>query len=105
MNEDFFNGHFPGIPIMPGVIILEAIAQTGGVLIHLKGYRDKIAVLLNVKEARFRRPVKPGDVLTITCQGLHFGARGGRVKARAEVDGKVACEGEVGFALADRDKI
>ncbi|MCB1136290.1 MAG: 3-hydroxyacyl-ACP dehydratase FabZ [Chlamydiia bacterium] len=105
MNEDFFNGHFPGIPIMPGVMVLEAIAQTGGVLIHLKGFRDKIAVLLHVKHARFRRPVRPGDILTIKCRGLHFSSKGGRIEAEAFVDGQLAVGGEVGFALVDRDAI
>src|SRR5476649_1027691 len=55
MNEQFFVGHFPGVPIMPGVLILEALAQTGGVLVHQKGYVKKIAVLLNVSNAKFRK--------------------------------------------------
>src|SRR5690348_16143350 len=65
VNEQFFQGHFPGVPIMPGVLILEALAQTGGVLIHQKGYGAKLAVLLNVNNAKFRKPVLPGDVLTL----------------------------------------
>src|SRR5580658_5603169 len=55
VNEPFFQGHFPGIPIMPGVLILEAMAQTGGILVHQKGYAKKIAVLLNVASAKFRK--------------------------------------------------
>src|SRR4051812_43736248 len=67
INEGFFQGHFPSVPIMPGVLILEALAQTGGVLVHLKGKMQKIAVLLNVNNAKFRAPVKPGDVLILKC--------------------------------------
>ena len=72
INEAFFQGHFPDAPIMPGVLILEALAQVGGVLVNLKGYQDKIAVLLNVNNAKFRHPVKPGDVLTLHCEGIHL---------------------------------
>src|SRR4051794_20492883 len=63
MNESFFQGHFPGAPIMPGVLILEALAQAGAILLHQKGYTDKIAVFLNVNNVKFRQPVKPGDIL------------------------------------------
>src|SRR5437879_1960817 len=59
MNEAFFQGHFPEAPIMPGVLILEALAQAGGVLVHLRGNREKIALILFVDDARFRHPVKP----------------------------------------------
>src|SRR5271157_5943812 len=85
INEAFFEGHFPGAPIMPGVLILEALAQTGGVLIHQKGYDKKIAVLLNVNNAKFRKPVMPGDVLFLHAQAVHLSAKGGRVQARAIV--------------------
>lgn len=106
MNEAFFQGHFPEVPIMPGVLILEALAQTGGVLVHLKGQtQNKIAVLLNVKSARFRQPVKPGDVLMLHGQGVHFSSKGGRINAQAMVNGKVAVETEVTFALVDKDQI
>ncbi len=76
MNESFFQGHFPGAPIMPGVLILEALAQAGGILVHLRGPGDKIAILLNVNNAKFRQPVKPGDVLHLRGQGLHFSSKG-----------------------------
>lgn len=105
INEAFFQGHFPDAPIMPGVLILEALAQVGGVLVHLKGCADKIAVLLNVNNAKFRSPVKPGDVLTLHCEGLHFSSKGGRVKATASVNEKVAVEAEIGFALVDKNQI
>lgn len=104
-NEAFFQGHFPEAPIMPGVLILEALAQAGGILVHLKGGEGKIAVLLNVNHAKFRQPVKPGDVLHLRCQGLHFSSKGGRVKAEALVDGKVAAEGEIGFVFVDKSQI
>lgn len=104
-NESFFQGHFPDAPIMPGVLILEALAQVGGVLVHLKGYTDKIAVLLSVTNAKFRNPVRPGDVLTLTCEGIHFSSKGGKVKATAKVDEKIAVEAEIGFAFIDKNLI
>ena len=104
-NEAFFQGHFPEAPIMPGVLILEALAQLGGVLVHLRGSSDKIAVLLNVNNAKFRNPVRPGDVLQLRCEGIHFSSKGGRVKAIATVNEKVAAEAEIGFALLDKTQI
>src|SRR5262245_47134536 len=105
INEAFFQGHFPDAPIMPGVLILEALAQVGGVLVHFRGNREKIAVLLSVNEAKFRAPVKPGDVLTLKCEGIHFSSKGGRVKAEAYIGDKLACEAEIGFALVDKKNI
>lgn len=105
MNEAFFQGHFPGAPIMPGVLILEALAQAGGVLVHLKGHTAQIAVLLNVNNAKFRHPVKPGDQLMLKCEGIHFSSKGGRVKAQALVQEKVAVDAEIGFALVDKSQI
>lgn len=105
INESFFQGHFPDAPIMPGVLILEALAQTGGVLVHLKANAAKIAVLLNVNNAKFRQPVRPGDVLLLKCEGLHLSSKGGRVKAHAFVNDKVAVEAEIGFALVDKSQI
>lgn len=104
-NESFFQGHFPDAPIMPGVLILEALAQTGGLLVHLKENAEKIAVLLNVNHAKFRHPVRPGDVLLLKCEGLHFSSKGGRVKAQAFVDEKMAAEAEIGFALVYKSQI
>jgi 3-hydroxyacyl-[acyl-carrier-protein] dehydratase len=105
INESFFQGHFPGVPIMPGVLILEALAQTGGVLVHLKDQQPKIAVLLNVNNAKFRHPVRPGDVLYLKGEGLHFSSKGGRVKVEAIVNDKVAVQAEIGFALIDKEQI
>lgn len=106
INEQFFQGHFPDAPIMPGVLILEALAQTGGVLVHLKdGQSGRIALLLNVTEAKFRQPVVPGDVLLLRCELLHFGSRGGRVKAKASVKDKTVVEAEVGFVFVNSDLV
>ncbi|MDF2550245.1 MAG: fabZ [Chlamydiales bacterium] len=105
MNENFFQGHFPQAPIMPGVLILEALAQTGGILVHLKGQQERIALLLNVNQAKFRQPVRPGDQLILKAEGLHFGSKGGRVRAQAFVDNKLAAEAELGFAIVDQNAI
>lgn len=101
VNEEFFQGHFPNAPIMPGVLVMEALAQAGGILVHLKSGNGKIALLLSVKNAKFRRPVKPGDVLIMKGTGIHFGSKSGRVKAEAFVDDKLVVEAEIGFAMAD----
>ncbi len=105
VNEQFFQGHFPGVPIMPGVLILEALAQAGGVLVHKKRPTQKIAVLLNIKNVKFRRPVVPGDVLTLHAAGLYIGSKGGRVMAKAMVNDQVAVEAEIGFALVDKEQL
>lgn len=105
MNEGFFQGHFPNAPIMPGVLILEALAQVGGVLVYLKGYSDKTALLLNMNHVKFRNPVKPGDVVLLRCEGIHFSSKGGRVSALATVNEKTAAEAEIGFALIEKNQI
>jgi 3-hydroxyacyl-[acyl-carrier-protein] dehydratase len=105
VNEPFFQGHFPGVPIMPGVLILEALAQTGGILVHQKGYDKKIAVLLNVTQAKFRKPVLPGDVLHLYAKGLHISATGGKIKAKAMIGEVLAVEAELSFALIDKNQL
>jgi len=105
VNEPFFQGHFPGAPIMPGVLILEALAQTGGILVHQKGYDKKIAVLLNVTNAKFRKPVTPGDALLLHAKGLHISANGGKIQAKATIGGGLAVEAELSFALIDKEKL
>jgi len=105
INEEFFQGHFPDAPIMPGVLILEALAQTGGILVHEKGFTDKIALFLTVKNAKFRHPVKPGDILLLYAEGTVFSSKGGRVKTKAMVGSKVAVEAELGFALVNKEHI
>lgn len=105
VNEPFFQGHFPGVPIMPGVLILEALAQTGGVLVHQKGYVKKIAVLLNISNAKFRKPVLPGDALYLHAKGIHVSGNGGKIKARAMIGQVLAVEAELSFALVDKDQL
>jgi 3-hydroxyacyl-[acyl-carrier-protein] dehydratase len=105
MNEPFFQGHFPGAPIMPGVLILEALAQTGGILVHQKGYDKKIAVLLNVANAKFRKPVMPGDALLLYAKGVHISGNGGKIKAKAMIGQVLAVEAELSFALVDKDQL
>lgn len=105
INEQFFQGHFPGVPIMPGVLVLEALAQTGGILVHQKGNKEKIAVLLNVNNAKFRRPVVPGDVLMLHAMAMHVSGKGGRIQAKAMVGEQIAVEAEIGFALVDKDQL
>lgn len=104
-NEHFFVGHFPDGPIMPGVLILEALAQTGGILVHQKLQTTKIAVLLTVNNAKFRKPVVPGDVLYLHIQGIHVSFKGGKVAAKALVNDQVVVEAEIGFALIDKDQL
>lgn len=105
INESFFQGHFPDAPLMPGVLILEALAQTGGILVHLKDNRGKVAILLGVNSAKFRRPVKPGDVLMLKAAVLHLSSKGGKVAAKAYVEDKLVAEAEMSFALVDKDQI
>lgn len=105
VNEPFFQGHFPGAPIMPGVLLLEALAQAGGVLVHQKGYDKKIAVLLNVASAKFRKPVLPGDVLHLHAKGLHISGNGGKVRAKAMVGDQIAVEAELSFALVNKEQL
>ena len=105
INEAFFQGHFPEAPLMPGVLILEALAQTGGILVHLKDNRNKVAILLGVNQAKFRRPVRPGDVLTLKATILHLGSKGGKVASEAFVDQTLVAEAEMSFALVDKEQI
>jgi 3-hydroxyacyl-[acyl-carrier-protein] dehydratase len=105
VNEPFFQGHFPGAPIMPGVLLLEALAQAGGVLVHQKGYDKKIAVLLNITSAKFRKPVFPGDVLHLHAKGLHISGNGGKVRAKAMVGDQIVVEAELSFALVNKEQL
>lgn len=105
INEQFFQGHWPQVPIMPGVLVLEALAQTGGILIHKNGHCQKIAVLLNINNAKFRKPVVPGDVLTLHASGIHLSNKGGRILAKAMVNEQLAVEAEIGFALIDKEQL
>ena len=102
MNEEFFQGHFPGHPVMPGVLILEALAQTGAVAaLSLPENRGKIALFGGVKNARFRRQVVPGDVLTLECELVEQHGPVGIGKATAWVDGVRAANAELTFVITD----
>jgi len=95
INEPYFQGHFPGYPIMPGVLVVEAMAQAGGIImLHEIPDRDhKLVVFTGIERAKFRRPVRPGDQLRIEVVVLAFRhGRAGRIEGKAWVDGKVACE-------------
>jgi len=103
-NEMHFMGHFPGNPIMPGVLILEAMAQVGAVcILTVPENRGKLAVFGGVKEARFRRQVVPGDVLEMTCEIVRRMGPVGIGRAAATVGGQVAATAEITFALTDAD--
>lgn len=105
INEPFFAGHWPDEPVMPGVLIVEAIAQTGAVLAHLRAVENKTAVLLYIKNAKFRYPIRPGDVLIIHGEQHHFSSKGGRLTGRAVVNEKLAVEVELGYAFVEHGKI
>ena len=94
MNEPFFQGHFPGYPLMPGVLIVEAMAQAGAIIMlnEIPDREKKLAVFTGIEKAKFRRPVTPGDQLRIEVNVLAFKSRLGRMEANAFVDGKVACQ-------------
>lgn len=99
INEPFFPGHFPGHPVMPGVLIIEAMAQLSGVLALASAGRklgaDAVVYLTGVDKARFKRPVTPGDQLMMTAELLQQRRTLNRFACRAEVDGKLACEAEI----------
>ena len=104
MNEPFFQGHFPGYPLMPGVLIVEAMAQAGAIIM-LKEIPDrdkKLAVFTGIEKAKFRRPVTPGDQLRIEVDVLSMRSRLGRMEAKATVDGKVVCQATLSCSIVPR---
>ena len=105
-NEPFFQGHFPDFPVMPGVLIVEAMAQTAGILV-LAGMPDrasKLVLLVAIESARFRRPVVPGDTLRMEMAVIKRKASVAKFAGRATVDGKVVAEVEVMCKLADKEE-
>jgi 3-hydroxyacyl-[acyl-carrier-protein] dehydratase len=106
VNEPFFNGHFPGHPVMPGVLVLEALAQASAILAYrTTGFdpADKVTYLMAIDAAKFRRPTVPGDRLDLEVEVLRF--KGAILKTRgvAKVDGQVVAEGEFLATVVDRD--
>lgn len=103
-NEPFFVGHFPDYPVMPGVLIVEAMAQVGGILVLLNvpDRKNKLVLFASIEEAKFRRPVLPGDVLTIECVTLKRKASVVKMRGIATVNGQVVAEGIVMCKLADK---
>jgi UDP-3-O-[3-hydroxymyristoyl] N-acetylglucosamine deacetylase/3-hydroxyacyl-[acyl-carrier-protein] dehydratase len=106
MNEPFFQGHFPGHPVMPGVLIIEAMAQVGGMLlmslVPQEDHRNKVVYFMSLDNVKFRRPVIPGDQLRCELEMLQFRGKTCRMKGVAYVDGNVVCEAEMMAAVVDK---
>ncbi|HVM31238.1 MAG TPA: 3-hydroxyacyl-ACP dehydratase FabZ [Candidatus Limnocylindrales bacterium] len=98
--EWFFQGHFPGLPVMPGVMQVEALAQTMAVYVaQQEGFGDRIGLFAGIEECRFKRVVQPGDRLSLEVTMEKLGRRMGRGRAVASVDGEVACEAVLSFII------
>jgi 3-hydroxyacyl-[acyl-carrier-protein] dehydratase len=108
MNEGFFQGHFPGQPIMPGVLILEALAQAGGIFV-IKTLdipsADKLFLFTGIDEAKFRRPVVPGDKLMLQAQLVRHKMNIWKMRGTATVDGELVAEGVFSAAVVDKGKM
>ncbi len=101
VNEPFFQGHFPGFPLMPGVYMIEALAQLGGtIILGPDDFRRRIAFLTGIDKAKFRRPVVPGDRLDMEAELMRQRSGMGWVRAEAKVEGKLACAAELMFSVA-----
>src|ERR1700683_802919 len=106
INEPFFQGHFPGYPIMPGVLVVEAMAQAGGMIMmaEIPDREKKLVVFTGIERAKFRRPVTPGDQLRIEVEVLSMRTRAGRILGRATVDGKLDCEATLTCQVVPRER-
>ena len=105
INEEFFQGHYPGQPIMPGVLILEAMSQMGGVLLAQElEHKGKVAVLMSIDKVKFRRAVMPGDQLILTAESIRVKSRSGHVKTSAHVGTELVAEAIIKFMMTDADQ-
>ncbi len=106
-NEQFFQGHFPGAPVMPGVLIVEAMAQVGAVyaLQQMENREQKLVLFSGLDNARFRRPVVPGDTLVLTVTPLRVGSRVQRMHGEAHVEGQLAAEADIMSIVTDRNAV
>lgn len=104
VNEEFFLGHFPGRPVMPGVLIVEAMAQVGGVLLlkDIPNRENKLVLFAGIDEARFRRPVVPGDQLRFEVEVLRLKSSSCKLQGKAYVDGNLVAEAVILSAMVDR---
>jgi beta-hydroxyacyl-ACP dehydratase FabZ len=107
LNEPFFAGHFPGAPVMPGVLIVEAMAQTAGVMMlaNIPDRESKLVFFTGIDAAKFRRPVVPGDQLRLELTVLRLRPRYIKLRGEAYVDGEMAAEAEISSALVDRSVV
>ena len=104
VNESFFEGHFPGAPVMPGVLVIEALAQCGAILAlrEIEDRDQKLVLFTGIREARFRKPVVPGDTLILEVTALRIGSRVQRMRGEAKVDGQIVANADIMSVIADR---
>ena len=105
INEEFFQGHFPGRPVMPGVMIVEAMAQTGGVLImqEFENIQDYVIFFMSIDKVKFRRPVVPGDQLRMEATVTYFKKKICKLRGEAFVDGQLVAEAEFSSILVPKE--